>query len=627
MPDMQLGPQHRALAVAREQINEESRTVELAFSSEEPYERWWGTEILDHGPKSIRLGRMKQGAALLCDHNTRDQIGVVESVTIGADRVGRAVVRFGKSARAEEVYQDVKDGIRRWVSVGYQIHKMLQEESDPDNPTYRVTDWEPFEVSIVAVPADPTVGVGRNTETNALPVEVEQRENTMPTDMTAAAPAAPAAPVVDQRAIEEVRNAARDAELARVRDIYSLAGQHNAADIAERAVKEGMSLADFQRELLETKYGKKAQPLPDNAAAVGLTEKEARQYSLFKAIRAHVDKDWSDAGLERECSRAVAQKLGRSAQGFFVPYEALAVKRDYLSVGLTNHTGEKLVATDLLSGSFIELLRNRMVMSRMGATVLPGLVGNVAIPKQTGGATAAWVAEDSSASETIPTIGQVTLSPKTVSARSQITRQLLQQSSIDVENMVRNDLATALAIAIDRAAIHGTGADNQPRGILSTTGIGSVVGGENGAAPTWSHIVALETEVAVDNADLGSLAYLTNSKVRGKLKQTFRNSTASDVPLWADGAEGMGMLNGYRAAVTNQVASNLTKGTATSQCSAIIFGNFADFLIGMWGALDLLPDPYSGSDTGRLKLVAFQDCDMAVRHAESFAAMQDALTE
>lgn len=628
-----LPPQHRALAVSSEAINEDARTVELAFSSEEPYERWWGTEILDHSKSAIRLDRMKQGGPLLCDHDTRDHIGVVESVKLGSDKVCRATVRFGKSERAEEVFQDVKDGVRRWVSVGYRIHKMKQEDSEPDNPIYRVTDWEPLEISIVAVPADPTVGVGRAEESNDYTVLVESRSEDMTTPATepqakpSAAPTTPAAPVADQRALEDVRNETREKELGRVRDITAIGEQHDARDMMMKAVKDGTSVEEFTRAVLENKYGQKPKPLPDNAAAVGISEQEARQYSLFRAIRAHIDKDWSDAGFERECSRAVAEKLGRAPEGFFVPYEALAVgKRDYLSYGLTNHTGEKVVATDLLTGSFIDLLRNKMLVRQMGATILSGLVGNVAIPKQTGGATASWVAEDGNASDSLLTLAQVTMSPKTVTGVTQITRKLLQQSSMDVEMMVREDLAAVLALAMDLAALHGTGSNNQPTGIAATSGIGSVAGGDNGLAPAWSHLVQLETEVAVDNADIGTLGYLTNTKVRGKLKQTFINTTGGDTPLWKDGADGMGLLNGYRAGVTNQVSSALTKGSSSGVCSAIFFGNWRDLIIGLWGGLDIMADPYSGSSSGRLKLVAFQDCDIAVRHAESFAAMLDALT-
>lgn len=358
---------------------------------------------------------------------------------------------------------------------------------------------------------------------------------------------------------------------------------------------------------------------------IGMGEKDLRQYSLLRAIRAAANHDWRGAELEFEASEATAKLLGKQPQGFYVPQDWMEYRnleqRDLVKGTLGS--GGYLVATELLAQSFIEMLRNRMVVQRAGATVLGGLVGDIAIPKQTGGATAYWVAEANAPTGSQQTVGQVPLSPKTVGAYTDISRKLLLQSSIDVEAFVRRDLATTLALAIDKAALHGTGSNNQPTGIASTSGIGSVVGGTNGAAPTWEHIVKLETEVAIDNADVGALAYMTNAKVRGKLKATPRTPTYGDIMVW----EGNNTpLNGYPAYVTNQVRSDLDKGTSTGVCSAIVFGNWNDLLIGMWGGLDILVDPYTGGTSGTWRVVAFQDVDIAVRYPESFAAMLDALT-
>lgn len=365
------------------------------------------------------------------------------------------------------------------------------------------------------------------------------------------------------------------------------------------------------------------------ADGIGMEEKDLRQYSLVRAIRAQASKDWRGAELEREASEATAKRMGRDPQGFFVPvdwlrsgYSAPNAERRDLTVG-TNSAGGYTVATDLLAASFIDLLRNRMTVLAAGATMLTGLVGNVAIPAQSGGATAYWVAENGAVTESAQTVAQVTMSPKTVGAFTDYSRRLLNQSSIDIEAFVRTDLATVLALAIDLAALHGSGSSNQPTGIAATSGIGSVAGGTNGLAPSWTHIIGLETEVAIDNADIGRLAYMTNAKVRGKLKQTSKVSSTDSVMVWADSPT---PLNGYPTWVTNQVSSALTKGTSSGVCSAIFFGNWADLLIGMWGGLDILVDPYTGSTAGTTRVVALQDVDIAVRHAESFAAMLDALT-
>jgi HK97 family phage major capsid protein len=361
-----------------------------------------------------------------------------------------------------------------------------------------------------------------------------------------------------------------------------------------------------------------SKPLPTND--IGMSKEEARSFSIVRLLNAMGNPDdvraQKAAGFEFEVCRAAADKVShREVKGLIVPHEVL--KRD-LVVG-TNTAGGHTVATNLLAGNMIELLRNKMVLPGMGMQMLTGLVGNVAIPKVTGGATAYWVAESGAPDPSQQAFAQVPMSPKTLAAQTAISRKLLLQSSIDVEAFVQNDLARVLALELQRVAINGSGTAPEPRGILNTAGIGDVAGGTNGAAPTWAHIVALETEVAQDNADEGTLGYLTNTKVRGKLKTTSKVSGQNGF-IWEDG------LNGYQAQVTNAVPSNLTKGSANAVASAIIFGNFADLIMGLWGGLELMVNPYTNAAQGGVIVHAFQDADLAVRHAESFAAMKDALT-
>jgi len=358
-------------------------------------------------------------------------------------------------------------------------------------------------------------------------------------------------------------------------------------------------------------------PAPEDPR-IGMSENEVRQYSLVRAIRAAATGDWSQAGLEREASEAVAKHLRREPNGFFVPWDFME-RRDLVKG--TPSAGGDLVATELMAQSFIDMLRNRLALRQAGITILSGLVGDLAIPRQTGGATTYWVAESGSPTESQQAVDQVALSPKTVGAYTDYSRKLLKQSSIDVEMFVRNDLAAQIALAIDQAGLHGSGASNEPTGIANVTGIGLVSIGTDGGAPTWQHIVQLETEVAQDNADVGRLAYVTNAKVRGKLKVTEKASGTAQF-VWGEGPT---PLNGYRAIVSNQVRSDLTKGVGTN-LSAIFFGNWADLVLGMWGALDILVDPYTGGTSGTVRVIALQDVDFAVRHPESFAAILDAST-
>ena len=600
------GRTERALQVERAAINEEARTATLAFASETPYERYWGIEILDINPTAMRQGRLRSGANLLVDHDTRDVVGVIESVEVGADRVARATVRFGKSARAEEVWQDVRDGIRRNVSVGYMIHKAQLVETKEGVETYRVTDWEPYELSMVSVPADPTVGVGRSLDAGA-------DAQDPPAAARAAATETESQPLKDNimsdvTVVAERNHAAEISKIAK--------GLPGGADMALDAIQRGLTTEQFQAEAI-AKLSSKPMPTAD----IGLDKRETKRYSMMRAINALANPGDAAAqraaAFERECSEATSAKLGKQARGFMVPTEVQ--KRD-LNV-TTATAGGNLVATELLGGSFIDALRNAMVIDKMGTRMLTGLVGNIAIPRLSGTGTAYWVAENTAPTESDQTIAQVTMSPKTVGAFTDISRRLLLQSSIDVEAMVQNDLATILGLAIQQAAINGSGASNQPSGILTRV-TASVIGGTNGAAPTWANIVQLESDVAVANADVGTLGYLTNARVRGKLKTTSKVSGQNGF-VWDDGETPM---NGYRTAVTNAVPSNLVKGTSGATCSAIVFGNFADLVIGMWGSLDLMVDPYTGSTAGTVRVVALQDVDVQLRNVVSFATMVDALT-
>lgn len=618
-------------------IDEEKRTVELAFSSEEPVSRWFGDEILDHSDGAMRTGRLESGAALLMDHNTRDQVGVVESVSIGDDRRGRALVRFGRGARASEIWQDVVDGIRKHVSVGYSLNKVEVEERNGMPDLVRVIDWEPYEISLVSVPADPTVGVGRSADANNTPDQIipakgEKMEEKILRDKNGDLVRAKVdengniVSVLEvleragdaQAAQQAAVSSATDAERSRVDSLLALGEQYGATDLARQFISEGKNENDMNAALLE-RMGT-AKPITADSPEIGLTEKEKDSFSFVRALHALANptdrRAQEAAAFEFEASRAAADKTGRAAQGILVPVDVL--KRD-LTVG-TAADGGHTVSTDLLSGSFIDLLRNRALMMQLG-TVMTDLNGNIAIPRLAGGASAYWVAENGAPTESQQSFNQVAMSPKTVGAFTDISRRLLLQSSIDIEALVRSDLASVLALAIDLAAISGDGASNNPTGILNTTGIGDVAGGANGLAPTFAHMVQLETEVAVDNADVGRLGYVTNAKVRGALKGTEKAANTGQF-VWSDG----NMINGYNAQVTNQVPSNLDKGTSTGVCSAVIYGNWADLLIGLWGGLDLTIDPYASSTTGAIRAVALQDVDVAVRHPESFAAMQDALT-
>lgn len=417
---------------------------------------------------------------------------------------------------------------------------------------------------------------------------------------------------------------ARDEERQRVARLQEMGRTYGApAEMIEQHVRDGATPEALQGALLEhiaNSRGRQQTNVPANAS-IGLSDAETRHYSLFRAIRAQAPNasraDIEAAAFERECSEAAAQRYGREARGFLVPHEVLT--RAFNTGGAADvpagsQSGGNIVATTLLAQSFIDMLRNRTTIMQLGQA-MTGLVGNVLVPKQTGGSGHYWLGEGEDAGEGVPTIGQIALTPRTIAAFTDLSRKLIIQSTPDAEGIVRRDLAAALALGIDLAGYYGTGANNQPRGIVNTGGINAVDFGTDGAGagtgqmPTWEDIVQLETEIAADNADVASMAYVVNAKMRGHLKTTQKFAGTSGAPIW----ETNGTVNGYRAEVTNQIIDG-----------DVIFGNFADLIVGMWGGLDIIVDPSSLSTSGGLRIVMFQDVDFVVRRPESFALGRDA---
>lgn len=583
----------RAASVDAVNIDIASRTIEFPFSSELAVARWFGDEILSHELKSADLARLNDAAPLLFNHDPDSIVGVVEKAWIDKDRRGYATVRFAKTAHAEEVYGMVNDGILRNVSFGYRIVDMTESVKDGKS-TFTATRWEPYEISMVSVPADPTVGVGRAeaNEVRVVNVTREQPAQPLPEEET----------MSEQHIdIEVIATQAAEAERSRIAAIAALGERFKQADLARTLIDSGKSLDEARAAFLESiKVDQK--PITGKEADIGLTQKEVRQYSFLRALNALASPNdkaaWDAATFEREVSEAGAKAAGKASRGLFVPAEVLRAKRD-LNV-TTASAGGNLVATDLIASSFIDMLRNRAVVMRAGATMLAGLTGNVAIPKQSAAATAYWVAESGAPTESQQTLAQVTMSPKTVGAFSDISRRLLLQSSIDVEAMVRNDLAAVIALAIDAAALYGTGASNQPTGLKLQSGVNT----KDFAAtnPTFAELVAMETSVATANADIGAMCYLFHPAQRGALKTTEKATNTAQF-VWEPG----NTVNGYRTEVSNQVTTG-----------DVFFGNFADLLIGFWSGLDLVVDPYAGATAGTVRVVALQDCDIAVRNAVSF---------
>jgi len=620
--------------------NLDDRTLTFTFSSEAPCVRTFGIEVLDHCPTSVNLDRANSGSPLLLEHDPLQQIGIIEAAYI-QDGKGVAKVRFSKSTKADEIYQDCLDNIRRNISVGYYVHEMYEDGAEGDNPIYRVTSWEVLEISVVSIPADITVGVGRGfddkheTIVRNLEIETEINNNS---EVIINEAEINTETVIEENSILDAETNLKEVntltdsfkplddttkptggfkmseqEVNPAVEILEIATKHNQIDLAKRAIAEGKTVAEFKGMVLET------MGTPKPASTVELTAKEERQYSIINGINSSLNNTKS---FEREISDEIAKKSGRETRGLLMP---LTIgNRAGMSVsGSSGAAGGYTVATQTMP--LIELLRNKLAVQTMGATFLSGLQGNIAFPRQSLANTLAWTTEGVDANnagamgfQTVP------MSPRTAMATTGYTHQLLAQSSIDIENLVRQDLVTIMALGIDAAAIFGTGDNGQPLGLINVDGIGVVEAGSSpyadGNTLTWANVVALETAVAAKNADIENLGYLTNAKVRGLLKSTAKYANTGN-PIWENDT-----VNGYKAFASNQVPSDLSKGSSNGILSAAIFGNWTDLIVGTWGnAVELIVDPYSLKKAGQVEITAIILCDVAIEHPESFAVCLDIL--
>lgn len=615
-----------------------TRTVELSFSSEVEYERWFGIEILGHEPGECDLTRLNNKAPILWMHNWEDQRGVVEPGTarIDNDGKGRLTARYSKSEDGDQLFQDIVDGIVTKVSVGYMINgiKLVEEREGVD--VYRVVSWLPYEVSNVSVPADDTVGVGRSAEKpqveqRGAPAEngtVEQNlsdtkeaktimnektlrdsaGNLVRAKVDADGKIVEVLEILEKAGadIQAANQRGADAERTRVRELTELGKAYGATEKAMEYIGSGKTAADLQRVLLDDfakERGNKPLNEQQRDANIGLTDKEVRSFSIMRAIRAMADprdKAAQDAAaFEFEASRAAAERYGKNPKGLIIPNDVLS--RAFSTTNPGGGPGANLVATDLLSGSFIDLLRKKAWVMRRART-LAGLVGNVDIPRQNAAGSAYWVGEGGAPTEGTPGVDQIAFTPKTVGAYTDITRRLMMQSTPDAEALVRDDLLKIIALEIDRVAIYGSGSANQPKGVKNWSGI-NAVDFATASQPTFAELVSMETAIATDDADVDAMSYAFAAGIRGHLKTTPKFGTGTEATIWESG----NTVNGYETNVSNQIIA-----------TDVFFGNWQDLVIAMWGGLELTVDPYSLSTSGGLRLIALQDIDINLRHLESF---------
>ena len=631
-------------------VDGQDLVVELAFASAVPYERWWGIEVLDCTPASVRLDRINDSGALLFNHDWDALRGhhVPGSVRADADNVVRGNVSISWAADEGKTIKLVTGGHLTKTSTGYEIHQIIEqttaksgekiertldgqlfdrvltrcnreapgeltvfrraldaaagafERAANEPTTYRVTDWEILENSLVTVPADTSVGLGRSRASNEPPAEPETNKSSQEISMTEAVET-----TVDVAAIER---AAVAGAMSRITEIRAMGKQFKDFDgamaMADAAIDSGMPAAEFTKQLMDHISAKGIKWNP----ATGMKPADAQRYSITKAIRAMVEGDWSNAGFEREMSTDVEQRMkaagiqrSGTGKGFFIPLE---VQRRDMLVG-TAANGGNMVGTELRPSEFIELMRAEQIATKLGVRTLTNLVGNLDITKQTGASTAYWLSTETTAiTESQQTIGIVQFRPKTVGALVDVTRLLQMQATPDADMLISEDMAIQIALARDYALINGSGTGGQPTGILATSGIGSVVG----TSLDYAKLIEFQTDVAGANALSADCAYVTTNGVAGLLKQRQRFAS-TDTPLW-DGNVLEGKVDGFSAFGTPQMAA-----------ATALFGNFRrGVLQAEWGVLEIDVNPYANFAAAISSVRALLTCDVGVRIPGAFSA-------
>ena len=568
---------------------EGDRTVIFPLSSETPYRRSRGDEILVHTAEAIDLSFLNSGTAPLLDSHDRwtglkAQIGVIKRAWLENRRIYVEAL-FSEKPEADAVYRDVLAGIVSNVSVGYDVTEITKDEV---NNRYFVVKWKPMEASFVPIPADATVGMGRSATL---------MEGHMTTEDKPKMPTADALNDLAQRGVL-IADASRE--------IHALAATHNMRDMAidfvDAAVRGGKvpSLYEFRGKL----RAELPQDVPLVNRDIGLTKKERGEFRLIRlaaAMDGNLPNATKAAAFEIEACEAAAKTAEGETRGYRLPTDIM--ENWDIRAPISAGTATNVQSVEHLAGRFIDALRNASTVLQMGVTTLSGLEGNIEIPGGDVNTQAAWLAaEDANAAESVPTFRKVSLSVKDVAAYTDITRRMMQQSTIDIEMYARDQLMRSLAEAIDLAGLSGSGAAGVPRGLKNTVGIGSVL--FVGANPTWGEVIDLETDVAVANALMGNTGYLGPVSMRGYFKQTLKSAGVGGYMMESNEAG----LNGYRYGASNAVAA-----------ADLYFGNWSDLLMGLWGSMDLDRDTAAKFLSGGVRLRGIQSVDFAVARVGSFS--------
>lgn len=611
-------------------------TMELSISSDTPYERYdWLNderylEVLDHSPTGMDCERLKAGAALLFNHDRNIQLGTLSDPVM---RDGKCYVTAKLSA-AEDVasYRTrIAEGILKDTSVGYAITDSGTQIGTRDGlPIYKFR-WAPHEASMVTIPADITVGVGRGHENEGkgelreilvdnLLHAPKQSTHTKNMSEPITTPSAPAKPEIDL--VKERQDAVTQhkAKCKKIDDFTSALKNQQWREAATAiAIKHKDGNADFDEFRAEALNAFEGVTKVTADAGIGMEQKDAKRFSLLSAVRSIISRGKLD-GFEAEVCGAAQAKMRRTLPNertFVLPEEVSAYQRELSLRDLLSRAGNVTTATaggflvQTQYGSMIELLRNQMALGRAGITILDGLVGDFVMPVQTGGCTAYWVSETGAITDSQATFAQKSLVPHRVGASYPFTMQLLAQSSTAIDTFVRNELDTVIALKKDAAGLLGSGVSGEPLGVANTTGINATV--TYGGAATWPDVVEHETGIAVDNADIGSMGFILDAASVGKWKTILKDSVAGAGYLLTDGMT----ANGYNVTRSNQI----------SAAHQSFFGVWSQLIHAIWAGREVTVDSVTLAKSGQHQIIINELCDFLVRQPLAFNVSTDSAAQ
>ena len=619
-------------AVLEPDLDEAQRLVRFSFSSDKPVLRSLGDgseekiyEVLDHSPDSIDQERLNARAVPFLDgHNPGKQIGKVVQHGFREHR-GYATAKIRNSPEGDQALRDIKDGIRTEISIGYYVRGMKPDGEFEGKRQFRVTRWTPYEISLVTLPADFGVGIGRNDSTDKTePCTIEVTEETrvisqeikpMAEPVATAAPATPQKSEIDiTREIDRLR----ETEYVRMREIRTVGDKFAVSEEADKYIRDGRSVAEFNKWVLDSQF-KQNDQIRTIDPNLNQRPAERKRYNICKAILERAEGHLT--GYELECHQEMVRLTGRSAEGFMVPdfvWMSDGFRRDLSVTGGAGLGGE--IVQQVTEPSLVDFLRNMLVTARAGATIMTGLRDNIALPRQISTATSTWVTEVGALSLSNLTFDQVLLKPSRIGAMTQYSRQLLTQGVLDINNIVRDDLFQTIGHQIDYVAFNGTGVGPQPFGILATVAdtvwpsnysktSPAVVNPASGY-PTWTNVVQFETNVAANNVFMESPSchYVMNPKVKGLFKTLAKGEPRSTTLYYPSFFwEANDTINGYAAIASQQISTN-----------QIIFGKFDQLILAYWGGTDIIVDPYTAAKTGQIVITMNLFVDVALRHSPSF---------